>query len=259
MLAMFISGLTAAPCQAADAGDAALTVSKKAYTAYKAGEYQQAAIMYRAAWHTNPKMMTYLYNAARAAQLAGALDDSERDYKLFIEKAPPNDPEVAKAWHHLGEIGESRAALKSPPRPTPPRAATPQPPAARAAAGDPKTTEGSDGNGRATAGWVLVAGGGGAVLAGALFLAKGLNDQSDLDALYKRTDPVTGKIIGVDHAQAQAENEKINSTLRLGYIVGGLGLAAVGVGAWLVSSADDKSAWLLPGPTARGLSVALRF
>ncbi len=245
---------------AADAGDAALTVSKKAYNAYKAGDYKRAAIMYRAAWHTNPKMLTYLYNSARAAQLAGSLDDAERDYRLYIDKARRDSPEVAKAWHHLGEIGESKTAArklaakrkaaaggKSHKRDRRRRVAPPPPP-------QPSKT---DNSGLAVPGWILVVGGAGAVVGGAVFLSGASADQRNLDAKQQLKD-ANGKIVGITHLAAIAEQNRINSDLVFGYVLGGVGLVAVGAGAWLLVASSSRVS-LAPGPTPRGLSLAWRF
>ena len=254
-MALLIVAAAPQVCQAADPGDAALTVSKEAYKAYKAADYKRAATMYRAAWHTNPATLTYLYNAARAAQLAGLLDEAERDYKTYVAKAPPQSPEVAKAWHHLGEIGESRAAARklaaarrAPPAAKPPaRTAPPPAPPARAAAGSDVRA----------AGWVLLVGGVGATIGGAVFLTGASSDQKTLDGRLLNKD-AKGFIIGMTHKQAEEEQSRINTSLAFGYVLGGVGLLAAGTGAWLVATAPATVS-LVPGPTTRSLALALRF
>ena len=97
-------GTVTAPARLALASEttsAALTVSKQALHAYRAKRYKEAATLYRAAWHTHKGELRYLYNAARAAQLAGLLQDSQRDYVDYLMKVPRDDPAVAKARVHL--------------------------------------------------------------------------------------------------------------------------------------------------------------
>ena len=95
---------------ASETTSAALTVSKQALHAYRAKRYKEAATLYRAAWHTHKSELRYLYNAARAAQLAGLLHDSQRDYVDYLMKVPGDDPAVRKARVHLEEV---RAALRT--------------------------------------------------------------------------------------------------------------------------------------------------
>jgi hypothetical protein len=106
-------------------------------------------------------------------------------------------------------------------------------------------------------GWILVVGGAGAVVGGAVFLAGAAGDQDALDAKLSIVN-AQGEIVGIAPQPAKAEQERINSSLGFGYVLGGVGLVAVGTGAWLVAASSSQVA-LAPGPTARGLSVALRF
>lgn len=107
------------------------------------------------------------------------------------------------------------------------------------------------------AGWVLLVGGVGAAIGGAVFLTGASTDQGTLNARLANKD-ANGFIVGMSHKEADDEQTRINSSLAFGYVLGGVGLVAAGTGAWLIASGPSQVS-LGPGPTARGLSVALRF
>ncbi len=233
---------------ASDTSAAALTVSNRALQAYRAGRYKQAAVLYRAAYHTHPSELTYLYNAARAAQLAGLLKDSERDYVAYLMKAEPGSPAVSKARVHLTEI---RAALRAK------RSADANAAAAPRVA--PPTAPSTVGQGQRIGGWIVLGAGVIVGVASGVTLARAVADQNTLDA--KLAQKEGDKIVGISKEDADLENSRITNSIYLGWGLAGAGVLGIGVGAVLVATAPRAAqrVSLLPWVGGRGLSATLRF
>lgn len=202
----------------------------------------------------------YLYNAARAAQRGRQHHDAQRDYALYLRNAPKSAPEHPKAMKHLAEVRAAIARAKPSVSRDPPNGSKGPPPAAKGRVSGPAAPpEQRRRAGASAIGWVLAIAGGATVVGGG-YLLLGANDaQSDLDKQGQQRD-ASGKIIGISQADYQREQERINSSIYRGYGIAGAGLAAVGVGAYLIASSGTASTvhWT-PGPTTRGVGLAWQF
>jgi len=229
--------------QAADPREDALALSKQALEAYLAGNFPQSASLYSQAYRTWPGEPLYLYNAARSAERAGQGAEAERMYQEYLDRAPPGQPELAKARFHLSEL---RAAHK-PPVPVREMPRRPAP--------EDKQPHGSA---RATAGTVLLVAGGVAVIGGGIVLAMAASDQSTLNGRLGLTDGA-GHITGISQGEAAFQQNSINSREYAGWAVLGAGVVAGSVGAILLATAPAAHVGLTPWPSGRGASLAGRF
>lgn len=224
---------------------AALTVSKQALMAYRAKRYKDAAALYRAAWHTHRSELRYLYNAARAAQLAGFLKDSERDYIDYLTKATAESSGSKKARVHLEEV---RSALRAQRAALPPKRTKPPPKL--------KPT----GALQRAAGWASMATGVVMGLIGGFVL---VSAQSDQQALQRRLAIVDSekKIVGISVEESDAEHDRLATQFTLGWGVAGAGFVLLGVGALAVATAPTaaRNMTLSPWPNGRGAGLTLRF
>lgn len=202
-------------------------LSRQALEAYYAARYDDAARLYHAAFTHDPTRAQLLYGAARSEHRARRFDDAERDYRRAQALAAPGSPYRVKAQHHLARLASDR-------RRAPPLV---------------------DGAARRRWGWGgAIAGGGLLVGAGAL-LAVALSDQAQLDAQLAETQG--GRISGVTYSDAAARQSLINRRLVLGQVLGGVGLAALGLGAWWIWTAPERRLSLQLSP--RGATWLVRF
>ncbi len=213
---------------------AALELSKRALDAYLAGRYAEAERLYADAWRLWPAEALYLYNAARAAERAAHLEAAERMYSLYLDKAPPDQAEIAKARLHLAEIRSLRK------------------PAPAAKAAPPSTGPSSAlGLGILLTGGVVAVGGG-------LLLGSAAADQTELDTRLGQRD-ASGAIVGISHADALARQNAINTGKYIGWgLVGGGALAGI-AGAVLLAKAPASKVAVLPDVQGRGVLLTLRF
>ncbi len=240
MLAMALVPLAA---HAADPREDALALSKQALEAYLAGDFVRSATLYGQAYHTWPGETLYLYNAARSAERAGQLPDAERMYQEYLDRAPPSQPEVAKARFHLSEMKAAR-------KPPPPQRTEPRPP--------PPKAQPEQGSSRATAGTVLLISGGAAVIVAGVVLAMAASDQSTLNGRLSVTDG-QGHITGIGQGDANAQQSSINSREYGGWALVGAGVVAGTVGAVLLATAPSARVSVAPWPDGRGALLAGRF
>ncbi len=99
-----VSVLAAAPASALDALQQAAATAATAREAYDAAAYDRAAALYLAAWQIAPSQVGLLYNAGRAAHLAGQLRAAIERYQQFLT-IPERDKSVdAKIHGYLEEI-----------------------------------------------------------------------------------------------------------------------------------------------------------
>ena len=217
---------------------AALELSKRALDAYLAGRYTESERLYADAWRMWPTEALYLYNAARAAERAGHLEAAERMYSLYLDKAPAGQAEIAKARFHLAEIRSLRKPA-SPGKPAlPPSGPTTGPSNAL-------------GLGILITGGVVAVGGG-------LLLGSAASDQTELDTRLSQRDG-TGAIIGINHTDALAKQNAINTSKYIGWgLVGGGAVAGI-AGAILLARAPSGRVAILPDVQGRGVLLSLRF
>ncbi len=220
-----------------DPREAALALSKQALEAYLAGDFAGAEALYTQAYRTWSGEPLYLYNAARAAERAGHREAAERMYQEYLSKAPPGQPEVAKARFHLGEL---RASKPTAPAVPPPK--------------NPGPAAGSAGKG--AGGLALLITGGVVAVGGGLLLGSAASDQSELDSRLGQRD-AKGNIIGISHTDAVAKQSGINTKEYIGWGMVGAGAVAGILGAVLMANSPSSRVVLLP--QERGMALALRF
>lgn len=220
-----------------DPREAALALSKQALEAYLAGDFAGAEALYTQAYRTWPGEPLYLYNAARAAERAGHREAAERMYQEYLSKAPPGQPEIAKARFHLGEL---RASKPVAPPIVPPKN---PPPAANS-------------SGKSAGGLALLITGGVVAVGGGLLLGSAASEQSELDARLAQRD-AKGTIIGISHGDAVAKQSGINTKEYIGWGMVGTGAVAGIVGAVLMANAPSARVALVP--QGQGLALAWRF
>lgn len=229
------------PAVAADARQEALDLSKQALDAYLAGQFTRAAALYRMAWQTWPSEIVYLYNAARADERGGKLDEAEKGYEEFLRRAPADHPEAAKARFHLDELRLARQRRAGLPRSMPAKPSQPD-----------------DGSGQRTGGTILLVLGGAAAVGGGVVLALAASDQSALDVKLSQKGP-GGQIIGIDHVSATSEQSRINTRVYLGWAMVGGGVLAGTIGGVLLATAPARKVTVAPWLGQGGVLVTARF
>ncbi len=260
--------------------DEAAAISQIAMTKAKAGDYKLCAELYHQAYRTDPAFLGYLYSAARCAQKGGNLDAAERDFRALLRRAPADHELAPRAQKHIEEVLKTRAEA-------PPIAEPPKGTAGKGDAGKGDAGKGDAGKGRAGQGapsgkgaaaggtgpgvvkkaeplpkpatWKRPTGlaglvaGGLAVAVGGWLLVDGSMARADLvERLDNRKD---GLVVGMTPAEARADEEDYQSSLRLGAIAAGGGLVLAGVGGWLLATAPQKKVSLLP--TTNGVALVI--
>lgn len=235
---------------------AAKTLEKSAYEHYKAKRYRMAAQLYHAAFAMNGDP-NGLFNAARAEQRGFVLDAAQADFERFLTLAPAGHDGIRRAKVHLQEITEAKAALAGKSGQAGAHGSVPAPVQAADEAEGLTEKGAAAADWRRPAAWGAVGLGALGVGLGAWWLVSGLQDSGDLD---DRLDATRAGDTSLSYSEAQAENERINSTLVRGYVAAGVGVVAAGVGGWLLfqGQAGDQVA-VVPGPRLAGLGLALRF
>jgi len=264
--------------------------------AARTGDLRLAAQLYHEAWDGTPERVQLLYKAAVAEQTAGEVAAAITDYELYLQRAPEGADERKQARLRLDglrapkpapieakpaavpvkplpvepkppEAGPAVAPPEAKPVVTPPPEAkpvvvTPQKPVAAPAkpkliTPPPPTVVTPAPRPVNWPGWAVV-GGGVALLAGSagLYLAQG-DERASLDAALAKESG--GKITGIDYDVYVKRRDDLNASYRNAAILGGVGVAAAGVGAWLLLHEPTQAVLLGPGPGTAGLSLAGRF
>ena len=92
----------------ARASQEAAALSQVAASKNEAGEFKLCADLYLQAFRTDPGLLAYLFGAARCEQKAGDLEAAERDYRVFLQRVPADDPYATKAQGFLQEVQAQR-------------------------------------------------------------------------------------------------------------------------------------------------------
>jgi len=266
-----------APAATADPTAAQAAIDLARYH-YGKGDYKAAARLFLQAFSLDPRPDS-LFNAARAEQRGFELDDAERDFLAFL-KLPGVSPESShRAEVHLKEVRETRAQLEQA------KAKAQAAAAAAAATAAAKETAQGPGAGAATqpttpsaappavrtgveAGrdgprWRRI-GAWSAIGVGAVGLGlatfQGLDAASAQSTLDGETGQLDGnqKITGLSYDAYRSRQTAIYDQRDRAYVVGALGLVAVGVGAVLLATDAGPvaaSVW----PQRGGAVVALTF
>jgi len=185
--------------------------------AFKGGESQLAAQLYHDAYVAAPDRHAWLFKAALAEQAAGNVTAAREDYATYLERAPSEAEDRKQAQIRL-------EALRKP-----------APPGAHLA-----VQAGADAQEQPSRwpGWVAVAAGAGLAGAGVwLYLAQG-DERESLDAQLAQRQG--GKVSGVDYQTYDQQRTSLNASYRNAAILGGVGLASVGVGIWWLARAPAR-------------------
>lgn len=97
------------PASAVDANRVAEGMADRAAHAYEDGDHLRAADLYESAWRLDPGHSPWLYNAGRAAHVAGKLDRAEALYRQFLALPGRDAVFAGKAQDHLQAIVQRRA------------------------------------------------------------------------------------------------------------------------------------------------------
>ncbi len=109
----------AAPCLkspeawAMDVVKSAAAMAQQALKAYEGGDHARAAQLYASAWRTNPAESAYLYAAARAEHVGGAMEMADEHYRAYLALTGIPDALRAKATAYLKEVALARAQTKA--------------------------------------------------------------------------------------------------------------------------------------------------
>lgn len=239
--------------------------------------WKLAAQLFLDAYELAPNRATLLFRAAVANESSGDLALAESQFRSYLRASDPSAKAYKEAEIHLEQLArkpqakqeaakpvpppEAVVAPQTTPTPAPAVVAKPLPPAESVvvarpvpqpliAAPVPVVSPPS----RIPA-WSAL--GGGVALgigAGVLYALAG-GQRSDLDKALK-TRAATGEIIGISRASALQEKSSIESKETMSIVLGSLGVAAVGVGAWLWLRHPRGQVAVLPGPGDVGISVA---
>ena len=234
----------------------------------RTGDQRLAAQLYHEAWDDAQERVDLLFKAAVAEQTAGDVAAATADFDLYLQRAPENADDRKQARVRLDGLRGTKptpVALKAaqpaaPPVPPPALKPVVQPaaqPVVAQAAQPPTTVLAPAPREVRWAAWTTL-GGGVALLAGSagLYFAQGSERQS-LDAALAQQS--AGKITGIGYDAYVKRRDDLNASYRNAAILGGVGVAAVGVGTWLLLREPAPAVVLGPGPGTAGLSLAGRF
>ncbi len=229
-----------------------------------AGNYEAAAALWRDAFDLDPNRLGWLARAGRALHLAGKKADAAAAYKKYLDTAPKDaaDRSDVERWGaELRSTGPDAAAPKTGGSPAAAHPAAtshttpgvgqtgPAPGVHKAESGVPMTA------------WIAL-GGGALLVGGGAVLYMGA--AADQDALQKDLDAakttVDGKAVWkLDYADVEARNATIGRNTTIGAVIGGAGVLAAGVGAWLAVTAPKAKLAAAPAPDLGGVRLAWRF
>ncbi len=224
----------------------ALDVFKAAAKHYKAGEFAQSDKLFREAFaiHGRP---VYLYNAARSAHRRGDLHTAARDYKRVLD-LPRTSKKVAERTQKL--LDEVNAAQKR-------EAAKAEQEAEKERLRLAKKAKEDDVAFRSKAAWASTITGVVAVGVGGYLLAAKASEQADLDDKVGKK--AGGKVIGIDAQTYTAEQDRLDRNGVIGMATIGVGVAAAGLGAYLLMTQPADKVAISPFFNGHGAVVTLRF
>ena len=85
-----------------------------------------------------------------------------------------------------------------------------------------------------------------------------LGQRSELDALYGQVD-AKGKITGISHEEASNKSLDIETTNTTAAILGGVGVVATGMGAYMLLGKPSSSVAIRPGLDLSSVVVTMQF
>ncbi len=221
----------------------------------KAGAAQTAAGTYLDLYRTRSDRHDVLFKAATASQEAGDLDAANAALQQYLERAGAGAPSATEAAARLKVVKAALARKQSPQAAGETAENTEGVPAAQAVQA-PILVQADHPQ---SAGWTVmgIMGVGAAIGLGGLGVY--LATLGDIDS-YKQAmrHGADGKVFALSYAEADSRVSSIRTRETVAWALGGVGLATVGVGAWLALG-SHHSVTLAPPPSGTGIGLAGRF
>jgi len=214
---IFSAAAHAQPPELADAEKKA----RQALVEYQSGQYEAAGRLFLEAWQLSGQP-TPLRNAAKAFELAGALDDAIVHWSVFATLPEVSREDREEARRHVLDIREKlqKPVIAPPPEPAP------RP--------DPAVQKGNDAAVVGT--WTLIGSGAALVVTGGALFGVAESQLRDLDVALADRDAL-GKVTGIERATAQSDLASINDKRAAGIALLAVGSATlVGGVAWGIAS-----------------------
>jgi tetratricopeptide (TPR) repeat protein len=212
--------------------------SSAADTAEKAGDLPLAAQLYADCRALAPVRWDCQFHEAVARRKLGERDAGERDHAiLLLKQYLDQTPETAP------DRGQARVLLNALTSPSAPDSsmigkATPEPPKAKpdtpiVVAPGPESPKPVEMQTAKVVAWSTLGGGVALGLVGLGFVVKAAVDRGELNSKLDAATP-SGYIEGITYADAKAAAATNHNRTIAGSVMAGVGLAAAGVGTWLV-------------------------
>ena len=231
----------------------ALRVFKRGVRAYQGGHFAEAAQLFARAFKADRRPV-YLYNEARARQQAGERDTAADLYDQARKMTGAPLKLIARCNAMLAEIDQARrreAAIALQVREDERRRAQIASQAREKRAAADAT--------RKRIGWSAVVAGGVGLGVGGWLIIGAVADQAALDTKTEQVQ-ADGKISGFDAQSYNAELDRLDRNRVIGASALAVGAAAMGFGAWWLSTStqtdDARLSWSVHG---RRLVVTGRF
>ena len=229
------------------------------------GDALLAATLYLEAWRMAPEQPEPLLKAALLERRLGDKKAAVENLRRYLQLASADATGRGTAEALLQELGgkpavappvvEKPVAVAKPARQVvepvkKPVSVSVEPVPRKTVVAQPASAAPS----RTIAGWTTIGLGGAAVLAAGIFAILANSQQATLDGNLLPDGNFDGRKVSV--ANAASEQTSINGKWTTVAVAAGVGVAAIGVGAWLVASAHADVA-IVPGWD--GFSIAGRF
>lgn len=225
--------------------------------ASRARHHSAAAQFFLAAYAAAGDRCDLLFKAAVAEELAGETQSARAHFREYLEKAPPDANDRGLAKVKLAALDHGAAPQTPPTRsPTTASAADLEPARPSSTPQVPATVVQKPTTPGRWQAWTVLGGGLALIAGGVGVYASTLSDARALQGQLAQKDG--GKISGTTYAAATSQASSINQTRAISGVMAGVGLAATGVGTWMLLRAPEKVA-LVPGPTLAGAGLAMRF
>lgn len=210
-------------CRSAQADE----VARDAKDAERSKNFEGAEALFLAAWKIAPRRLDLLLNAGLAAQRAGHDGAARGHLQAWLAKAPPDAPDRPQVEARLKSL-----------RGTDDDQSSGHPAASSGAPRTARPTFTTRGDGANWVAWGAVGGGLALVGTGIALWWSQRDDSATLEAQLAQKSG--GKVVGIGYADYSAEVDRLNT--RRGVAVGSavVGVAAVGVGGWLLLRKLDE-------------------
>ncbi len=234
-----------------------------------------AATLYLDAYKRSSARVDWLFRAAVAEQQAGDLPTAQARFEEYLAKAPTEAAERSQAQARLDSIRrklnpqtapepqpEVKPEPKPEPKPGPKLEVKPEPKPEPKLEVKPDVQRPPIGvevpavQPARWPGWTLVGTGGVLAVTGLILYLSASSANSQLQTDISATN-ANGLISGLTHEEATARASSINSQMGVAAGLAGAGLAAAGVGTWLLLRTPARAAVVLPQPG--GAALVWRF